>query len=58
MLNFEISGNGKENLVLLHGFMENLSIWEEMEQSISEHFTLIKIDLMVAAFVKVTKIFS
>ncbi len=45
MLNFEISGNGKENLVLLHGFMENLSIWEEMEKSISEHFTLIKIDL-------------
>ena len=45
MLNFEISGNGKENLVLLHGFMENLSIWSEMEKSISEHFTLIKIDL-------------
>ena len=45
MLNFKISGNGKENLVLLHGFMENLSIWEEMEKSISEHFTLIKIDL-------------
>lgn len=45
MLNFEISGNGKENLVLLHGFMENLTIWNEMEKSLSDHFTLIKIDL-------------
>ena len=45
MLNFEISGKGKENLVLLHGFMENLTIWEEMENHISEQFTLIKIDL-------------
>ena len=31
MLNYEISGTGKEKLVLLHGFMENLLIWEEME---------------------------
>lgn len=45
MLNFEISGKGKENLVLLHGFMENLSIWEDLEKSISQDFTLIKIDL-------------
>ena len=26
---------GKENLVLLHGFMENLLIWEEMEEKLS-----------------------
>lgn len=45
MLNYEISGNGKENLVLLHGFMENLLIWEEMEEKLSKDFTLIKIDL-------------
>lgn len=45
MLNYEISGTGKENLVLLHGFMENLMIWEEMETYLSEDFTLIKIDL-------------
>ena len=32
MLNYEISGSGKEHLVLLHGFMENLTIWEEMEK--------------------------
>ena len=45
MLNYKISGNGKENLVLLHGFMENLLIWEEMEEKLSKDFTLIKIDL-------------
>lgn len=45
MLNYEISGNGKENLVLLHGFMENLLIWEEMEEKLSKDFTLIQIDL-------------
>ena len=45
MLNYEKSGNGKENLVLLHGFMENLLIWEEMEEKLSQDFTLIKIDL-------------
>ncbi|TXF77240.1 alpha/beta fold hydrolase [Chryseobacterium sp.] len=45
MLNYEISGKGKENLVLLHGFMENLMIWEDMEMHLSDDFTLIKIDL-------------
>ncbi|MBF6609956.1 MAG: alpha/beta hydrolase [Chryseobacterium sp.] len=45
MLNYEISGNGTQNLVLLHGFMENLLIWEEMEPFLSEKFRLIKIDL-------------
>ncbi|MBW8361956.1 MAG: alpha/beta hydrolase [Kaistella sp.] len=45
MLNYEISGKGKEQLVLLHGFMENLMIWEEMETYLSDDFTLIKIDL-------------
>lgn len=45
MLNFERKGNGKETLVLLHGFMENISIWHEMELHLSEHFSLLKIDL-------------
>lgn len=45
MLNFETSGNGKEPLVLLHGFMENCSIWADMEKTLSALFTLIKIDL-------------
>ncbi|MBU4537107.1 MAG: alpha/beta hydrolase [Weeksellaceae bacterium] len=45
MLNYETSGKGKENLVLLHGFMENLMIWEDLEKHLSQDFTLIKIDL-------------
>ena len=45
MLHHEISGNGKKPLVLLHGFMENSTIWEEMEAHLSKDFTLIKIDL-------------
>lgn len=45
MLHYKISGNGKEPLVLLHGFMENGTIWSDMEPHFSEKFTLIKIDL-------------
>lgn len=45
MLNFEKKGNGKETLVLLHGFMENISIWSDMEAYLSKDFTLLKIDL-------------
>ena len=45
MLNYEISKNGKEPLILLHGFMENNTIWEDMEESLSDQFQLIKIDL-------------
>ncbi|MGE4514027.1 MAG: alpha/beta fold hydrolase, partial [Chryseobacterium sp.] len=45
MLNYEIKGHGKEMLVLLHGFMENLSIWSDMEPNLSENFSLLKIDL-------------
>lgn len=45
MLHFEKKGNGKETLVLLHGFMENISIWNDMEPHLSENFTLLKIDL-------------
>ncbi|MDH6251189.1 pimeloyl-ACP methyl ester carboxylesterase [Chryseobacterium sp. H1D6B] len=45
MLNFKRKGDGKETLVLLHGFMENLSIWNDMEPHLSENFSLLKIDL-------------
>ena len=40
MLHHEISGNGKKPLVLLHGFMENTTIWDEMEALLSKDFTL------------------
>ena len=45
MLNYEISGNGTEDLVLLHGFMENLLIWQDLEPFLSNKFRIIKIDL-------------
>ncbi|MBW7675762.1 alpha/beta fold hydrolase [Chryseobacterium chendengshani] len=45
MLNFEKKGKGKETLVLLHGFMENVNIWNDMEVHLSKDFTLLKIDL-------------
>ncbi|WP_144281787.1 alpha/beta fold hydrolase [Chryseobacterium echinoideorum] len=45
MLNFEKKGEGKETLVLLHGFMENISIWNDLEKNLSKDFTLFKVDL-------------
>lgn len=45
MLHFEKSGNGKETLVLLHGFMENTTIWKDMAKHLSDEFSLLKIDL-------------
>lgn len=45
MLNYEIQGSGSEPLVLLHGFMENLSIWDDLVPHLSERFKVIKIDL-------------
>lgn len=45
MLHYTQSGRGKEPLILLHGFMENSTIWEDMDQHLSDKFTLIKIDL-------------
>lgn len=45
MLNYKTEGKGQENLVLLHGFMENLSIWDDMIPYLSDQFTIIKIDL-------------
>lgn len=45
MLHYEISGSGKETLVLLHGFMENLTIWDDIERYLSEDFQLVKVDL-------------
>ncbi|UOE38580.1 alpha/beta fold hydrolase [Chryseobacterium oryzae] len=45
MLHFEKKGVGKEILVLLHGFMENSSIWTDIEKNLSSDFSLLKIDL-------------
>ncbi|WP_312088852.1 alpha/beta hydrolase [Chryseobacterium sp.] len=45
MLHFEKKGVGKEMLVLLHGFMENSSIWTDVEKNLSSDFSILKIDL-------------
>ena len=45
MLHYEMTGNGKENLVLLHGFMESSEIWKFLEPHLSDQFKIIKIDL-------------
>lgn len=45
MLNFEIKGTSENVLVLLHGFMENIFIWDEMENELLKNFKLLKIDL-------------
>ena len=45
MLHYEISKSGKIPLLLLHGFMEDHRIWDDLEKDLSEDFKLIKIDL-------------
>ncbi len=45
MLHYEIKGHQEENLVLLHGFMENSEMWDKMEEKLIENFRLILIDL-------------
>lgn len=45
MLHHQIFGNGTEPLVLLHGFMENSSMWTDMLPFLSSQFTIITIDL-------------
>lgn len=45
MLHYTISGSGSAPLVMLHGFLENSSIWNDMQEHLAEAFTLIKIDL-------------
>ncbi len=45
MLHYEISGNGTEDLILLHGLMEDSTIWKDMETRLNERFRLVKIDL-------------
>lgn len=45
MLYYEVLGDQKETLVLLHGFMENRTMWFEMENQLLQRFRLVKIDL-------------
>lgn len=44
-IHYQISGSGKITLVLLHGFLENLSMWEEYSSRWKNDFQLLAIDL-------------
>lgn len=43
-LHYEVSGKGN-TLVLLHGFLESLSIWDDFAEQLSRQFRVIRIDL-------------
>lgn len=45
MLHYETAGDGKDTLVMLHGLMEDSTVWQDMEPHLSKEFRLIKIDL-------------
>lgn len=44
-INYNITGKGAP-LVLLHGFLENLKMWDEIIEDISKNYTCITIDLL------------
>lgn len=44
-VHFTTSGNGPA-VVLLHGFLEDLSMWDELEPELSEKHRVIRIDLL------------
>lgn len=44
MLHYQQSGSGPA-VVLLHGFLENLSMWSTIAEQLSENYTVITIDL-------------
>jgi pimeloyl-[acyl-carrier protein] methyl ester esterase len=44
-LNAEVSGRGRRDLVLLHGWGTNLRVWDELAQALARRFRVIAIDL-------------
>jgi pimeloyl-[acyl-carrier protein] methyl ester esterase len=44
-LNAEVSGRGRRDLVLLHGWGMNLRVWDELAHALSRRFRTIAIDL-------------
>jgi pimeloyl-ACP methyl ester carboxylesterase len=43
-MHYKITGNGK-TIVLLHGFLEDYTIWDEIAQNLSKDFRLVLMDL-------------
>ncbi len=44
-LNAEVSGRGRRDLVLLHGWGMNLRVWHELAEALARRFRVIAIDL-------------
>jgi pimeloyl-[acyl-carrier protein] methyl ester esterase len=44
-LNAEVSGRGRRDLVLLHGWGMNLRVWDELAEALARRFRVIAIDL-------------
>lgn len=44
MLNYEVKGEGRA-VVLLHGYLENLRMWESIGNELSKSYKIVKIDL-------------
>ncbi len=44
-INFEKKGKGKPSVIFVHGWSNNLSIWDEQMEHFSQNYTVIGIDL-------------
>jgi pimeloyl-ACP methyl ester carboxylesterase len=44
-INYSIQGKGKSTIILIHGYLESLDIWEEFSGELSRDYTVIRPDL-------------
>jgi pimeloyl-ACP methyl ester carboxylesterase len=42
---YKVTGNGQEIVVLLHGYLESLDIWQDFGENLSDFYTVISFDL-------------
>ena len=45
-VNYKVQGEGRLNIVLLHGFLESLEIWKEYALNLSKSYKVVSIDLL------------
>jgi pimeloyl-ACP methyl ester carboxylesterase len=45
-INYSLKGNSKRTVVLLHGFLENIKVWEDYNKVLAKHNTVFAIDLL------------
>jgi len=44
-IHYSVSGKGK-TIVLLHGFLENLTLWNDLSKTLENHYHVVRIDLL------------